>query len=54
MNWMIVRSEQRAESEVVGLVHTQGLPGRNVDGEWRFRKAPSTGWKLLHFSPFSA
>ncbi len=32
------------ESEVVGLAHTQGLPGRNVDGEWRFLKAALQHW----------
>ena len=33
-----------AESEVVGLAHTQGLPGRNVAGEWRFLKAALQHW----------
>jgi len=28
-----------AEAEVVGLVHSQGLPGRCTAGEWRFLKA---------------
>ena len=33
-----------AESEVVGLAHTQGLPGRCVAGEWRFLKAALEHW----------
>lgn len=33
-----------AESEVVGLAHTQGLPGRYVAGEWRFLKAALQHW----------
>jgi len=33
-----------AESEVVGLAHTQGLPGRCVAGEWRFLKAALQHW----------
>ena len=32
------------ESEVVGLAHTQGLPGRYVTGEWRFLKAALQHW----------
>jgi excisionase family DNA binding protein len=32
------------ESEVVGLTHTQGLPGRCVAGEWRFLKAALQHW----------
>jgi hypothetical protein len=33
-----------AESEVVGLAHTQGLPGRYITGEWRFLKAALQHW----------
>jgi excisionase family DNA binding protein len=33
-----------AESEVVGLAHTQGLPGRCVAGKWRFLKAALQHW----------
>jgi excisionase family DNA binding protein len=32
------------ESDVVGLTHTQGLPGRCVSGEWRFLKAALQQW----------
>lgn len=32
------------ESEVVGLAHTQGLPGRYVAGEWRFLRAALQHW----------
>jgi hypothetical protein len=32
------------EAEVVGLVHSQGLPGRCVAGEWRFLKAAIQHW----------
>jgi Helix-turn-helix domain len=33
-----------AESEVVGLVHSQGLPGRCVAGDWRFLKSAVQHW----------
>jgi excisionase family DNA binding protein len=32
------------ETEVVGLVHSQGLPGRCVANEWRFLKAAVQHW----------
>ena len=32
------------EAEVVGLVHSQGLPGRCIAGEWRFLKAAIQHW----------
>ena len=32
------------EAEVVGLVHSQGLPGRFSAGEWRFLKAAIPYW----------
>ena len=32
------------ESEVVGLVHSQGLPGRLIGQEWRFLKAAVQQW----------
>jgi transcriptional regulator with XRE-family HTH domain len=32
------------EAEVVGLVHSQALPGRPVAGEWRFLKAAIQHW----------
>src|SRR5437868_6578841 len=32
------------ESEVVRLVHSQGLPGRLIGGEWRFLKAAIQHW----------
>jgi excisionase family DNA binding protein len=32
------------ENEVVGLVHSQGLPGRLAGGEWRFFKAAIQQW----------
>jgi excisionase family DNA binding protein len=32
------------ESEVVSLVHTQGLPGRAVGKEWRFLKTALQDW----------
>lgn len=32
------------EKEVVNLVHTQGLPGRLVAGEWRFLKTAIQLW----------
>ncbi len=38
------------EAEVAGLVHTQGLPGRSVAGEWRFLKAAIQHW-LASVSP---
>ena len=38
------------EAEVVGAVHSQGLPGRCVAGEWRFLKAAVRHW-LADASP---
>ena len=38
------------EAEVVSLVHTQGLPGRCITGEWRFLKAAIQHW-LASASP---
>jgi excisionase family DNA binding protein len=32
------------EAEVVGLVRSQGLPGRRTGGEWRFLKAAIQHW----------
>jgi excisionase family DNA binding protein len=32
------------EAEVVGLVHSQGLPGRCIASEWRFLKAAIQHW----------
>jgi excisionase family DNA binding protein len=32
------------ETEVVGLVHSQGLPGRCVAGDWRFLKSAVQHW----------
>ena len=32
------------ESDVVGLAHTQGLPGRYVAGGWRFLRAALQHW----------
>ena len=32
------------EAEVVGLVHSQGLPGRCIASEWRFLKAAIEHW----------
>jgi excisionase family DNA binding protein len=32
------------EAAVVGLVHSQGLPGRCIAGEWRFLKAAIQHW----------
>ena len=32
------------EAEVVGLVHSQGLPGRCIAGKWRFLKAAIQHW----------
>jgi excisionase family DNA binding protein len=32
------------DAEVVGLVHSQGLPGRCVASEWRFLKAAIEQW----------
>jgi Helix-turn-helix domain len=32
------------ETEVMGLVHSQGLPGRCVASEWRFLKAAVQHW----------
>ena len=32
------------EAEVVGLVHSQGLPGRCIAGEWRILKAGIQDW----------
>jgi excisionase family DNA binding protein len=33
-----------AETEVVRLVHTQGLPGRFTGSEWRFLKTAIQQW----------
>jgi excisionase family DNA binding protein len=33
-----------AETEVVDIVHEQGLPGRCIAGEWRFLKAAVQRW----------
>jgi hypothetical protein len=38
------------EAEVVDSVHSQGLPGRCVAGEWRFLKAAIQQW-LASVSP---
>jgi excisionase family DNA binding protein len=32
------------EGDVVGLVHSQGLPGRCIAKEWRFLKAAIEHW----------
>jgi excisionase family DNA binding protein len=32
------------EPEVVGLAHTQGLPGHYIAGEWRFLRAALQHW----------
>jgi len=32
------------EADVVGSVHSQGLPGRCIAGEWRFLKAAIQQW----------
>jgi excisionase family DNA binding protein len=32
------------ESDLLGLIHTQGLPGRLIGGEWRFLKAAIQQW----------
>jgi excisionase family DNA binding protein len=32
------------EAEIVGLVHSQGLPGRCIAGQWRFLKAAIECW----------
>jgi hypothetical protein len=32
------------ETEVVGLIHSQSLPGRYLVGEWRFLKAAIQQW----------
>jgi excisionase family DNA binding protein len=32
------------ETEVVGLVHSQGLPGRHSAGQWRFLKSAIQQW----------
>jgi excisionase family DNA binding protein len=32
------------EAEIVGLVRSQGLPGRCIGGEWRFLKAAIQHW----------
>jgi excisionase family DNA binding protein len=36
-----------AETEVVDLVHAQGLPGRCIAGEWRFLKAAVRQWLAI-------
>jgi excisionase family DNA binding protein len=33
-----------ADAEVIGLVHTQGLPGRPIGTEWRFLKGAIQQW----------
>jgi excisionase family DNA binding protein len=33
-----------SETAVAGLVHSQGLPGRYLGGEWRFLKAAIQHW----------
>ena len=33
-----------SETEVVGLVHSQGLPGRCIASEWRFLKSAVQHW----------
>jgi hypothetical protein len=33
-----------SETEVVGLVRSQGLPGRCIAGEWRFLKSAVQHW----------
>ena len=38
------------EAEIVGLVHSQGLPGRCIAGQWRFLKAAIERW-LASASP---
>jgi excisionase family DNA binding protein len=38
------------DAEVVGLVHSQGLPGRCISGERRFLKAAIQNW-LASASP---
>jgi excisionase family DNA binding protein len=32
------------EKEVIGLVHSQGLPARLISGEWRFLKTAIQQW----------
>jgi hypothetical protein len=32
------------ESAVIGQVHSQGLPGRFIDGQWRFLKVAIQQW----------
>ena len=31
-------------SDVIGQVHSQGLPGRLIGGQWRFSKAAIQQW----------
>ena len=38
------RTSVSPKREVVGLVHSQGLPGRCTAGEWRFLKAAIQHW----------
>jgi len=42
-----------AEAEVVGLVQSQGLPGRVVGSEWRFLKSAVQQWLSMGDSPNS-
>jgi excisionase family DNA binding protein len=35
------------ESEVVSLVHSQGLPGRLIGGEWRFLRGAIQDWLAI-------
>src|SRR5947208_17177290 len=32
------------EADVIGLIHSQALPGRLIAGEWRFLKAAIQQW----------
>jgi len=42
------------EVEVVGLVHSQGLPGRRIASEWRFLKAAIEQWLATASPPWEA
>jgi excisionase family DNA binding protein len=33
-----------AEADVIGLIHTQGLPARFIVGQWRFLKSAIQQW----------
>jgi excisionase family DNA binding protein len=39
------------EADVVGLVHSQGLPGRFAGSEWRFLKTAIQNWLATPSSP---